>query len=188
MHDQLNLEISEIPQLRKTLYQEYGTTIRGLQATRSIDERAFIDYVHDVPLDHYLAPDPLLRNVLLRYPQKKIVFTNADRTHAKRVIHALQIADCFQNMIDIFDISPYCKPMPEAFEIALRISGETDPGQCVFIDDSPRNLIAARSLGFFTIQVGSPKPGYQHPESQAHACINQLCDLPQVLDPQLDFS
>jgi putative hydrolase of the HAD superfamily len=184
MHDRLQLDWLEIPALRKSLYQQYGTTLRGLQITRAIDEREYVDFVHNVPLDQYLTPDPELHDVLLRYPQQKFVFTNADRNHARRVTQQIGISDCFGDMIDIFDIAPYCKPMAESFQIALLRAGETDPGRCVFIDDAPHNLTAARALGFITIQVGSPKPGYQYPAHQAHAHISKLSDLPQVLDPE----
>jgi putative hydrolase of the HAD superfamily len=183
MHDRLNLSWEEIPALRKQLYQQYGTTLRGLQTTRRIDEREYVDYVHDVPLAQFLAPDPGLRDVLLTYPQRKVIFTNADRNHARRVMEIMQITDCFADMIDIFDIAPYCKPMQEAFKIALSRSGENQPEACVFMDDSPHNLSEARALGFFTIQVGSPKPGYRHPDSLAHAHIARLSDLPEVIDP-----
>ncbi|MBE0696203.1 MAG: pyrimidine 5'-nucleotidase [Anaerolineaceae bacterium] len=184
MHERLNLSWEEIPELRKSLYQQYGTTLRGLQKTLAIDEQEYVNYVHDVPLDQFLVPDQALRDVLLRYPQQKVIFTNADRNHARRVMQVLQITDCFSDLVDIFDIAPYCKPMPESFQIALARAGETDPGACVFIDDSPHNLAAARALGFYTIQVGSPKPGYRHPPVQAHAHITKLSELEQVLDPE----
>ncbi len=184
MHERLNLPREQIPALRKELYQTYGTTLRGLQMTRHIDEQEYIDYVHDVPIDRLILPDPALRAVLLRYPQRKIIFTNADRKHAGRVVRQLQLEDCFESVIDIYDIAPYCKPMPEAYQAALRLSGETHPEQCVFIDDSPRNLAAARALGFFTVQVGLPKPGYQHPPSTSDRQIARLADLPGVLDPR----
>jgi putative hydrolase of the HAD superfamily len=183
MHDRLNLNWEEIPELRKSLYQQYGTTLRGLQLTRHIDEREYVDFVHNVPLKQFLTPDPELREVLQSYTQRKVIFTNADRNHAQRVMEILQISDCFDDLIDIFDIAPYCKPMPESFQIALKHAGESDPRQCIFIDDSPHNLAGARALGFTTIQVGSPKPGYRHPEAQAHAYIARLSDLPRVLHP-----
>ncbi len=183
MHERLNIPVPEIPALRKHLYQTYGTTLRGLQATRHVDEREYIDYVHDVPLDRLLLPDPALRDVLLHYPQRKFIFTNADRKHASRVVKQLGLEDCFAGTIDIYDIAPYCKPMPETFQTALRLSGEARPEQCIFIDDSPRNLSAARALGFFTVQVGPPKPGYQHPPGNSHCQIARLIDLPDVLSP-----
>jgi FMN phosphatase YigB (HAD superfamily) len=71
--------------------------------------------------------------------------------------------------------------MPQAYQAALRLSGETRPEQCVFIDDSPRNLAAARDLGFFTVQVGLPKPGYHHPPGNSHCQVERLIDLPDVL-------
>jgi len=181
MHERLNMKLEEIPMIRKSLYQTYGTTLRGLQETRMVDEREYLAYVHDVPLEQYLAPDPELRTALQQLPQKKIIFTNADKAHAERVIKQMQLDGCFDHLIDIIQISPYCKPMPESFQIALDIAAESDPDRCVFIDDSPRNLSAARDLGFYTIQVGSPKPGYVHPESQAHASIAVLSHLPSVL-------
>lgn len=183
MHLHLGLEPAEIPAIRKSLYQQYGTTLRGLQVTRHIDEKEYLAYVHDVPLENYLVPDPSLRDVLAQYSQNKIIFTNSDRNHAGRVIQRLNLDGCFQDIIDILDIAPYCKPMPESFEIALARTGETDPVQCAFFDDSPKNLAVARELGFFTVQVGKPKPGYVHPESHAHARIERLRDLPTIISP-----
>ena len=33
----------------------------------------YLAYVHDVPLKDVLQPDPLLRQVLQKYPQRKII-------------------------------------------------------------------------------------------------------------------
>lgn len=181
MQMRLGFSPLEIPALRKQLYQQYGTTLRGLQKQYQVDEHDFLDFVHDVPLEKYLKPDPELRATLLRYQQRKIIFTNADHKHASRVTRQLQLDGCFDGMVDIYDLSPYCKPMAEAFQIALRMTGESDPARCVFIDDSPHNLSAARAIGFYTVQVGQPKPGYVHPPSEAHVQIARLHDLPTVL-------
>jgi FMN phosphatase YigB (HAD superfamily) len=74
--------------------------------------------------------------------------------------------------------------MPEAYQTALRLTGETHPEQCIFIDDSPRNLAGAREAGLFTIQVSLPKPGLQHPPAAGHLHIPRLIDLPTVLSPE----
>jgi pyrimidine 5'-nucleotidase len=185
MHERMQFSQAEIPHIRTQLYQQYGTTLRGLQVTYQVDEREFIEFVHDIPVDDLLQPDPLLRQVLMQYPQRKYIFTNADRKHASRVIQRLGLADCFDGIIDIYDIAPFCKPMPEAYQAAIRLSGETHPERCVFIDDSPRNLAGAMAQGIYTIQVGKPKPGFTHPESAAHARIDHLHNLPEVLPPDL---
>lgn len=180
MSERLNIPPSDIPALRDSLYQKYGTTLRGLQVLWHVNEHEFVEYVHDVPVDKLLAPDPDLRAMLMRYPQRKFVFTNADRNHAYRVLDRLQVRDCFEGIVDILDVSPYCKPMPEAFAAALQRAGVSDPSECMFFDDSLSNLQAARSLGFYTVRVGSREA---HPA--CHASIAHLGDLRAVLDPLL---
>lgn len=181
LHHKMGYPHEEISGLRRSLFEQYGTTLRGLQTTRHVDTEEYLAYVHDIPLTELLQPDPGLRDVLMRYHQRKIIFTNADRNHAMRVLTRLNLQDCFDGIIDIHDIDPYCKPMPEAFQIALRLSGETDPACCAFLDDSPRNLISANAAGMYTIQVGAPKPGVHHPPSGAHAHIARLADLPSII-------
>jgi putative hydrolase of the HAD superfamily len=183
MHLRLGVPREEIPALRRSLFHEYGTTLRGLQATREVDSADFLRFVHDVPLDSMIQPDLELHDVLLRYPQRRMVFTNADRRHAKRVLAHLQMDSIFAGIIDIWDIAPYCKPMPEAYHAALRLAGEPDPARVVFIDDSPRNLAGARAAGLYTVQVGSPKTGFQQSDSGAHCHIARLNDLLSVLAP-----
>jgi pyrimidine 5'-nucleotidase len=180
MLDRLNIPLADIPHLRTELFQQYGTTLRGLQILWHVDEVDFVDYVHDVPIDSLLSPDPALRAMLRNIPQRKFIFTNADRNHARRVLNRLQVADCFDGIVDILDVSPYCKPMPEAFATALQLAEVSDPRECMFLDDGLKNLAAARALGFYTIRVGSGDP---HPA--CHASIMHLGQLPEILNPLL---
>jgi pyrimidine 5'-nucleotidase len=180
MQERLRIPPADIPELREKLFRQYGTTLRGLQIVWHVDEHEFVDFVHDVPIDSMLEPDPALRSLLLSYPQRKYIFTNADRNHARRVLNRLQVTDCFDGIVDILDVSPHCKPMPEAFAIALQKAGVSDPRECMFLDDGLRNLAAARALGFYTIRVGS-----QEPDPACHASIAHLGELPQILDPLL---
>lgn len=176
MRETLAIPAQDVHRVREELFQAYGTTLRGLQVTRHIDEIEFLRYVHDVPVDRLLVPHPELRQVLHTYPQRKAIFTNADRSHAQRVLKQMQLTDCFDTIIDILDITPFCKPMPQAFEIALHLLGVTDPTACVFIDDSLKNLAGARQMGIYTIRVGS-----NHPTPGCDASIATLADLPSVL-------
>ncbi len=178
MHDRLGLSWEEIPLLRRTYFETYGTTMRGLQACFGIDEEDFLMYVHDVPVEATLAPDPQLREILSSYPQRKIIFTNADRRHAERVLKALAIRECFEEIIDIHVISPACKPQPGAYLAALRFAGETDASRCAIFEDSIRNLEPAREMGFCTVLVGSSAP-----EPSACYSIASLKDLPQIMSP-----
>jgi len=178
MRDILKFHPDEIYAVRNRLFQQYGTTLKGLQTVRDIDKYDYLQYVHDIPIDDLLQPNPKLRAVLLRYPQRKVIFTNADLPHAERVIRALGLQGCFDLIVDIHDISPHCKPEPEAFHIALEKSGNPLPAECVLLDDKLSNLAEARRLGMYTILVGENRAG-----TDCDAAIELLEDLPRVLDP-----
>jgi len=181
MHERVGLPWEQILPLRKRLFQQYGTTMRGLVSEYGIDELDYLAFVHDLPLQHFIQPDPAIRTILKRYPLPKVIFTNADRNHARRVLRVLDLEDCFDLIIDILDMSPHCKPMPEAFSIALQKVGNPDPANCVLIDDMPVNLATARWLGFYTIRVGDVTPALQY-----HTAIARLSDLSAVLDNLLN--
>jgi putative hydrolase of the HAD superfamily len=178
MLENLKFNPDEILPVRSKLFKKYGTTLKGLQAVCDIDKYEYLHYVHDIPIKNLLKPNPALREVLLRYPQRKVIFTNADHPHAERVINALGLDGCFDQVIDIHDIAPHCKPELEAFQIALAKTGNPPPEECVLLDDKLTNLTAARQLGMYTVLVG---------ENGAHkdcdAAIEFVEDLPQVLDP-----
>ena len=90
---------------------------------------------------------------MLRIPSKKVIFTNGDRWHSKRVTDRLNISHFFDEVVDILDVSPYCKPMEEAFTIAFQKLGITDTQNVLLIDDNIRNIQAAKELGLKTILV-----------------------------------
>ncbi len=175
MQQHLRLPLEEVVQLRDDLFRQYGTTLRGLEILYNIDAHEYLNYVHDLPMHEYLDADPALRLSLLKIPIRKAIFTNGDRAHAQRVTEALGLAGCFDQIIDILDVSPYCKPMPEAFEIALQKLAVTDPTRCVLFEDSPRNIQTARSLGLYTVLVG--KNGTQPVAHGNIYSIGSLLDL-----------
>lgn len=153
--NRLMISVDQVSLLREELFQQYGTTLRGLREVYKIDESEFLAYVHDIPIENYLRQDGILGETLSRISARKVIFTNADTGHAHRVLSNLGIEGSFDQVIDIQAIHPYCKPMVEAFEVALKVAGIKDPAECVMIDDSERNLLTAHELGFFTIRVGS---------------------------------
>jgi putative hydrolase of the HAD superfamily len=151
MRERMNIPTDEIPELREKYYLQYGTTMRGLQVHHKIDADDFLAYVHDLPLGNYLTPDPVQRSVIASLPTRNLIFTNADIPHAERVLTTLNLRDLFSAIVDVNAVAPYCKPMPESFEIAMKLAGETDPSRCVMIDDLRRTTRAAREAGMYSI-------------------------------------
>lgn len=177
MRDRMGFDPAEIPGLREKYYLQYGTTLRGLQANHEIDVEDFLAFVHDLPLDEYIQPNPDLCEIIASLGTHNLVFTNADAAHAQRVLKALELDDCFESIVDVNAVAPYCKPMPESFQIAMDMAGESDPARCVMIDDLPRTTQAAREAGLFSILFGRESP---HPE--ADATLTDWHNLPAILN------
>lgn len=175
----LDLPPESVPVVRDELFHKYGTTLRGMQIVYGIDPYQYLNYVHNIPLDDYLQPNPALRNVLSRIDARMVIFTNSDQNHALRVLDRLGLAGIFERIIDVMDVAPYCKPQPEAFRLALDILGNPDPARCVMIDDSQRNVDAARELGFHTILVGNHN-GSRIAADARLKTLENLADLAEV--------
>jgi len=154
MRERMNIPADEIPKLREKYYLQYGTTLYGLRKHHKINVDDFLAYVHNLPLGRYLTPNPAQRSVIASLPTRNLIFTNADIPHAERVLAALNLRDLFSAIVDVNAVAPYCKPMPESFDIAMKLSGETDPARCVMIDDLARTTRAAKSAGMFSILYG----------------------------------
>ncbi len=142
---------------RRRWRSRYGTALRGLiEDGYTFDLDDFFRYVHDIPLGH-VAPDPELRAMLLRLPLRRVVLTNSNIEHADRVLAHLQIADCFERVIDIRALGLINKPDPRAYELALEMVG-VSAGEAILVEDTPANVVPARALGMTTILVDCP-PG-----------------------------
>lgn len=177
IHETLGLPCEKIPSLRFELYNQYGTTMRGLSERYQINCKNYLDFVHDVPLQNYIQPNPELKSMLQQYPQRKIIFTNADLNHAQRVLRILNIEDCFEQIIDVLDIFPYCKPQLEAYQKVLGFLQLKDGNNCVMLDDKLKNLYPAHDLGFQTILIGNDTTA-----PQWTASITNIMQLPEVLN------
>jgi putative hydrolase of the HAD superfamily len=170
----------QIESLREQYFREYGTTLRGLQANYTIDMDEYLAFVHDISLGPLLHSDPVQRRVIESLPARKFIFTNADCAHAERVIKSLGLDGLWDKCIDVHVMAPYCKPMPEAFHLALKAAGSPDPCTCVLLDDQTRITRAARNLGMYTILVGKVGAG-----EDADASLENWEDLPGLLNGQI---
>ena len=158
MLERMGIPEEDVPVLREQYFKMYGTTLRGLQARHNVDVQDYLAFVHDLPLQEYLTPNPLQREVLASLPSRKLIFTNADVPHARRVLAALQLDDLFDTIVDVNAVAPYCKPMPESFAIAQELANEPDPRKCVVIDDLPRTTRAALEVGMASLLYGTDEP------------------------------
>ena len=170
----------QVVSIREKYFREFGTTLRGLQANHNVDMDDYLAFVHDVPLDQYIHPDPEVHAAIAGIPARKFIFTNADKNHAGRVLEAVGLQGLFDGIIDVHSMAPFCKPMPGAFELALKAAGNPERQSCVLLDDQTRITRAARDLGWYTILVGKAAAG-----DEADAALMRLTDLPGLLDGRI---
>lgn len=120
MLEHLHIDENQIPNMCLELYKEHGTTMAGLKALGfEFDNDEFHAYVHGkLPYD-VLRPDPVLRNLLLSMPQRKIIFTNADKAHAAQVLNRLGLEDCFEGVICFETLNPPLPKHPQTHGIGM---------------------------------------------------------------------
>jgi putative hydrolase of the HAD superfamily len=158
VEEKLGLPSELVARLRHEYFQNYGTTMRGLQINYGIDPDEYLAYVHDIRLEDFIGPNEALDKVLADIDLEKVVFTNASDEHARRVLKVLGIEQHFKCIVDVRAMHYLSKPNPAAYQRILEILGATAP-QCILVEDNVRNLRRAKELGMTTVLVdGHPDP------------------------------
>jgi putative hydrolase of the HAD superfamily len=138
--------------LQKRYLDEHGLTLRGLMLHHGVDPNEFHDTFVDLSLE-VLARDPALICGIERLPGRRIVFTNADAGHARRVMAHLGLDHLFHEVFHIESADFIPKPDPEAFR-RLIAAHALDPATTAFFEDRAMNLEPAKALGMTTVLVG----------------------------------
>lgn len=177
--ERMGLAVDEARHMRRDYWQRYGTTLAGLRANHGIDAEEFLAYVHDFPLDRYLMPNGRLDEALARIPLEKVVFTNASREHARRVLDVLGIAHHFTRIYDVVAMAYLSKPNPAAYRRLLALLN-AEGEECIMVEDSARNLASAKSFGIVTILVdGEPDAAVDYVVRE----VEEVADVVQRLLP-----
>jgi len=166
----------EVDGLRRRYWAEYGVTLQGLIRHYGVDAEDYLEYVHDVDVAGRLAADPELRLALQGIPQRKAIFTNGSRGHARRVLDTLGLTDLFEEIFDIRIASYRPKPFPDPYHKVLECLA-LPASRCVMVEDTLDNLRTAKDLGMGTILVCAVPPKADFVD--AH--ISSAAEVPQAL-------
>jgi putative hydrolase of the HAD superfamily len=147
------IQADRVRQLRDEYLRNYGTTLHGLMTNHGTDPHDYLNFVHDIPLEEYLQPNPALKSLLRRLPQRRVIFTNASHGHVQRVLKRLDIAVYIDVIVDVETMEFHHKPQPHAYQLAIEMAGEDDTTACVIIDDRVENLIPGAAMGMTTVLV-----------------------------------
>lgn len=155
----LGVEVDEARAIQKHYYHTYGTTLSGLQRHHGVDAEHYMEYVHSLAIEPFVALNAELDALLNELRATKAVFTNAPAGYARRILQALGIERHFAHLFDIRFLGFRPKPDAAAYHsvlAALDAAGDT----AILIEDTVQNLPPAKALGMTTILVG---PAAAHP-------------------------
>ncbi|RCV29240.1 hypothetical protein SEVIR_5G474800v4 [Setaria viridis] len=141
------------------LYKQYGTTMAGLRAVGyQFDYDDFHSFVHGRLAYDKIKPDPVLRNILLSLPLRKIVFTNGDRIHASRALKRLGIEDCFERVVCFETLNPTSPALSDKLEIFDIMKHLAHPQPGVELPKSPILCKPSREAMLQALEVASINP------------------------------
>jgi putative hydrolase of the HAD superfamily len=151
--DQLNLEEHEAHQLRQHYWRIYGATLKGLMRHHGVDAYHFLKETHAyMDLPSMVVQVKRLRYMLQNLKGRKVIFTNAPRAYALRVLDILGIGDMFDLVFSVESTQFHAKPSVRGFRLLLK-SIKASPKNCIMLEDNLPALMTAKRLGMRTIWV-----------------------------------
>ncbi len=140
-------------QLRKHYWRLYGATLKGLMRHHDTDPHHFLFETHLFPdLNERVILTKRLRHLLLSLKGRKVIFTNAPRNYAIRVLEILGIADVFELVFSVESTRFHAKPSVRGFRGLLKTL-RAKPSDCIMLEDNLAALMTAKRLGMKTIWI-----------------------------------
>lgn len=103
-----------------------------------------------------LTEDPQLNYLLVMMPSRKLIFTNGTYNHGLTCLNKLEIINNFTSIVSRDKIKTL-KPEYNSYIRCMESNDITNEDKCVFFDDLPENLIAAKSVGWITVLINKNK-------------------------------
>jgi putative hydrolase of the HAD superfamily len=175
MIERLGFSEDTVAEHRDALLDSYGTTLNALRRHYSVDPDEFLNFVHDIPLEAFLHYNEELDRMLGSLPLHKVIFTNADAKHARRVLNRLGILRHFESIIDIHMLEFINKPERRAYRKVLDFIS-ADPEECILLEDFIVNIRPAHKMGMTTVLVGDDSN-----TEGAHHRIDGITELADLL-------
>ena len=129
-----------------------------------------------------IKPDILMKNSLEKLTGRKIIFTNANKSHVDNVLNRLNINNIFDSVYDITDADYYPKPDIRSYKSFVK-KYNIDATKTIMFDDIARNLVPASKLGFTTVWIDIGKENYSDDIKNSKKYLNyETTSLPLWLN------
>lgn len=149
--DTLGVTPAVADDLRDTYWRRYGSTMLGLVRHHAVSPAHFLHETHRFPgLEERVTGHRHDLAAVARLRGRRVLLTNAPRAYAMRVLGALGIVQLFDEILSIEDMRMFghWRPKPDTRmlrHVAARLG--VHPSQCVLVEDSLDNVLAARRVG-----------------------------------------
>ena len=151
--DELEMDELAAHSLRQHYWRVYGATLKGLMRHHGVNPYHFLNETHKlIKLPEMVLQTKRLRHMLQTLEGRKVIFTNAPRGYALRVVDLLGIGDCFELVFSVESTKFHAKPSVRGFQILLKTL-KVCPTDCIMLEDNLPALMTAKRLGMRTIWV-----------------------------------
>jgi len=172
--------------LRRDYWRRYGATLLGLVRHHAVDPHHFLRTTHDFDVAALLRAERGLTRLFARLPGRKLLLTNAPDAYAQTVLRELRLHHHLDRRyaIESMRVHGQFRPKPSRLMLRAMLARErVAPGAAVLVEDSPKNLKAARALGFRTVLVvGLARQRLRVPQGRAAYVglrLHSVLDLPR---------
>lgn len=171
----LGVDEHEATRIRQDYWVRYGATLLGLMRHHGTDPDDFLWETHQFPdLKRMLVFQRAILHALRRLPGKKIIFSNAPRHYTEAILELTGLENHFAAVYSVENVRFQPKPSLAGFRALLRAE-RLRPRQCIMVEDTLANLVAAKKLGMKTVWVsaGSRRSAF------VDVKINSVLQLPE---------
>ncbi|MDX3894724.1 pyrimidine 5'-nucleotidase [Pusillimonas sp.] len=157
--DTLGVGLGEAHRLRVMYWKRYGATVIGMVRHHGVDARAFLERSHRFDPAPLVHSEGGLAYKLRGFKGRKILLTNAPLAYARGVLKTLGILQQFESLwsIDHMTLQGRIKPKPSRALMKQVLARVGQPAsRVVLVEDTLRNLKAARELGMKTVHIFHP--------------------------------
>lgn len=149
----LDLDETTAHKMRHHYWRIYGATLKGLMRHHRTNPHHFLLETHRfLDLPERVIQVKRLRHMLKSLSGRKLVFTNAPRDYALRVLEIMGISDCFELIFSVESTKFHAKPSVRGFQILLKTI-QAKAGDCIMLEDNLPALMTAKRLGMKTIWI-----------------------------------
>ncbi len=158
--EMLKLPLDQADVIRRGYFHKYGTTLRGLMTEHGIAPDEFLHFVHDFDLSP-IASCAITQDTVKALPGRKIVFTNAPRAFAARMLDHLGLSPAIDGIFAVEDADYWPKPLDATYDLFLKRHDVTATRACM-VEDMDVNLVPAHARGMTTVWLHGDTAAIDH--------------------------